>query len=323
MSDGARTRDEIQAWLRSTIAAELHIDPGTIDLGRPVTFYGLDSLTAATLSGDLEDWLGRPIPDDLMIGHASIETLADRLVGSGCPASDDLPQPARLRRSDRIDYSSLDYERIPLAERLTRFAAAALVRATTILDVEGVERVPRQGPLLLACNHLHILDVAWMAAVLTRRAIFLVAEEFERKPVVGALLNTAQPIYIARGRGDRRAIEQALAVLAARGALVVAPEGRLSRTGGLVEGQSGIAYIASRSGVPVLPMVLYGQEQAGRWWRRLSRVAVRARVGAPLAPPPPDATAKALEDYTGDVMRGLARILPPAYQGVYRQPAAR
>lgn len=318
MNAPARSRDDIQAWLRTTIAAELHLDAASIDVSRPVTFYGLDSLTAATLSGDLEDWLGRPVPDDLMIDHASIQTLADRLAGAkeGEPA-------APSRASDAIDYSALDYERIATAERLIRRATNAAVRATTVLDVEGMDRIPRQGPALLACNHLHILDVLWMATVLPRRAIFLVAEEFERKPVVGALLNTAQPIYIARGRADRRAIEQALAVLSAGGALVVAPEGKLSRTGGLIEGQSGIAYIASRSGVPVLPAVLYGQERAGRCWQRLSRVTVHARVGSPLAPPPSGSTANALDDYTTDVMRGLARILPPAYQGVYRLPDAR
>jgi 1-acyl-sn-glycerol-3-phosphate acyltransferase len=251
------------------------------------------------------------------LARATIASLADRLSDDSQPASASA-SASSSRASDHVDYDALDYRRAPLTERFIKAAVRLIVRITSVVGVEGRERVPAQGPVLLAGNHLHILDMLWMTAVLPRRTIFLVAEEFQEKPVVGRLLNVGRVIYIGRGKADHDALERALAVLRSGGALAVAPEGKLSRTGGLIKGQSGIAYLSRESGVPVLPIVGYGQERAGASWRRLARVRVHIRFG-PLVPVPAGpATPRDLEQHTDQIMRALAQLLPPAYRGVYQ-----
>jgi 1-acyl-sn-glycerol-3-phosphate acyltransferase len=108
-----------------------------------------------------------------------------------------------------------------------------------------------------------------------------------------------------------------VAVLRAGGIVGVAPEGKLSRTGGLIKGHSGIAYLSGQSGASVIPVATFGQERAGRSWLRLSRVHVTVRVGEPIAPPGWPAKAAVLERHTDTIMRALARLLPSAYRGIY------
>lgn len=301
---------EIREWLRAAIAHELRLDPAALDAQRPFAYYGLDSLTAATLSGELGDWLGREIPPDLLVEQPTIDALAERLA-AGHPA------PSRPPRSDRPDD-----DRPGWGERAVRLLARCAVRASSIVEVDGRERIPAAGPALFAVNHLHILDALWMSAVLPSRTRFLVAEEFRTKPVVGRLLAAGRVIYIARGRADREALERAVAVVRGGGAVAIAPEGRLSPTGGLITGQSGVAYLSSHSGVPVIPVVAYGQERAGASWTRLSRVRVRVRIGDPIGAPACPATARELEHHAAGIMRALARLLPPAYRGIYGEPGA-
>ena len=319
MSSPGRSRAEIIDYLRSEIATELGLAAEGIDPERPLTFYGVDSLTAAIVAGGLSDYLGRPLPGDLVLAQATASSLADRLADpAAAPTRVSIPAS---RASDRVDYAALDYSRTPHGERMVKALIRALVHLTSRVSIEGRDAVLVQGPVLYATNHLHILDALWIACALPRRTIFLVAEEFKRRPIVGWLLNTGRAIYIARGRADREALDRALAVLKGGGALGVAPEGRLSRTGGLIKGQAGIAYLAGRSGVPVIPVVAWGQERAGHCWRRLRRVPVHIRFGPPITLAPGLSGPRDLERATDSIMTSLARLLPPAYRGVYREPA--
>ncbi|MCX6544669.1 MAG: 1-acyl-sn-glycerol-3-phosphate acyltransferase [Acidobacteria bacterium] len=320
MRSAGRSHEDIVTWLLAAVAAELRLDPVTMDVDRALTFYGLDSLTAATIAGELSDWLGRQLPDDVLQAGVSINVLANRLAR---PVADDRPPRAvrRRRSSDAIDYAAIDYHRTPSLERAIRAVIRILVKVTSDVHVEGLDHCPVSGPALVASNHLHILDAVWMLAVLPRRTILLVAEEFERKPVLGWLLNIGRVIYISRGTADHAALDQALLVLRHGGALAVAPEGKLSRTGGLIRAHSGIAYLATHSGVPVTPAVLWGQERAWRSWLRLRRVRLEVRFGSAVHVPFGPAGPRELRRHTDGIMRSLAALLPPAYQGVYRTPS--
>jgi 1-acyl-sn-glycerol-3-phosphate acyltransferase len=304
----------IAEWIVAHLARELHVDPARIDRHRPIAALGVDSLAAATLTADLEDYLGRPLPETLFREDLTIASLS-RLVAGDTPPASAPPAPAAVP-----DYASLDYDSWTPAQRVLQRIARAIARASTRLDVEGLERMPARGPVIVAVNHLHILDALWIFAVLPRRTVFVVASEFRRRLLVGRLLAMGQAIFVVRGAGDRAALELAVNALRAGAALGVAPEGRLTTTGGLMKGQSGLARIAAEAGAPVLPMALCGQEQLWRYWRRGRRVPVRVRCGALIPSPPAGSTAKALEQYSDRVMQALAEALPPAYRGVYRVP---
>jgi len=75
--DGSsRGRADIEAWLIQRLADELELDPSEIDRSVPVDRYGLDSRTAASLSGELEDWLGRRVAATVLWEHPTVEKLS-------------------------------------------------------------------------------------------------------------------------------------------------------------------------------------------------------------------------------------------------------
>jgi 1-acyl-sn-glycerol-3-phosphate acyltransferase len=127
-------------------------------------------------------------------------------------------------------------------------------------------------------------------------------------------------IFVARGEADREALGKALAVLRAGQSLTVAPEGTRRRTGGLLPGKNGPVYLASRGPAPIVPVVVWGQETAMGTLRRLRRPDVHVRIGPPISLPPEAGRARseALSEYTDELMLEMARMLPPAYRGYYR-----
>ena len=71
---------KIQSWLVEQIADVLSLDPTTIDVKQPLTRYGLDSIDAVTLVGDLEDWLDLELPSTLLWDYPSIEKASAYMV---------------------------------------------------------------------------------------------------------------------------------------------------------------------------------------------------------------------------------------------------
>ena len=70
----------IQSWLVAKIAQNLSLAPESINVGESLTRYGLDSIDAVTLVGDLEDWLDAELPDTLFWDYPTIEKASEYLV---------------------------------------------------------------------------------------------------------------------------------------------------------------------------------------------------------------------------------------------------
>lgn len=71
--------ETVQTWLVKQLAEQLSLDPAAIKVSEPLTRYGLDSIDAVTLVGDLEDWLELDLPDTLFWDHPTIEKSAQYL----------------------------------------------------------------------------------------------------------------------------------------------------------------------------------------------------------------------------------------------------
>ena len=121
-----------------------------------------------------------------------------------------------------------------------------------------------------------------------------------------------------RGEADLSALDDALAVLRAGGVIGMSPEGRISRAGALLPAQTGVAYLATAAGVPVLPVGIWGQERLTESWTRLRRPQVHVNIGAPLRLPAGTASATELQLHTRQVMQAIATLLPSEYRGAYR-----
>jgi 1-acyl-sn-glycerol-3-phosphate acyltransferase len=215
-------------------------------------------------------------------------------------------------------YSSLDYERWNRVQRAVISLIALFVRATLRVRVEGLERIPPSGPAIIAGNHLSLLDSVVVIPYLRRPAILLLAEELRVWPwiefVFGRLGNS---IMVRRGSRERRPLDLGAAVLDAGGLVAIAPEGRRSHTRALERGHAGVGRLAGRTGAPVVPVAIWGQERAPSCWRRLHRAPVQVRFGPPLSFAGGNAT-----EATAHVMVAIARLLPPEYRGVYAAAAS-
>ena len=153
------------------------------------------------------------------------------------------------------------------------------------LTVIGGQHIPPRGPLVLAANHRSDIDPVVVAAAVPRRCTFLTAAELLTRPVLGRLIRPFRVIPIRRAQFDRRAIEECLTRLEHGEALVIFPEGTISAEGRLLPAQDGMAFVAARARVPILPMGISGTREvwpSGARWPRRGTVTVR--VGEPIVP---------------------------------------
>jgi 1-acyl-sn-glycerol-3-phosphate acyltransferase len=86
----------------------------------------------------------------------------------------------------------------------------------------------------------------------------------------------------SRGDVDRKALQASFEALDNGLPLTVAPEGTRSRSGKLLEGQPGLAYLAAQTGVPIVPVAFSGSDRWSHNIKRLRRTTIRVRVGRPF-----------------------------------------
>jgi 1-acyl-sn-glycerol-3-phosphate acyltransferase len=186
--------------------------------------------------------------------------------------------------------------------------------------VEGIENVPAQGPTILMINHIAFIDPIVVMNSLPRNIVPLAKIEVYNYPVVGILPRLWGVIPVRRDEVDRRAVQQVLEVLRAGEIVLVAPEG--TRAPRLSQGKEGIAYIASRLSVPIVPVAIDGSEgfPALRFfsaaWKNPGAVV---RFGRPFRFRPilarPDR--EQLRKMTDEAMYLLAAMLPESRRGYY------
>ena len=204
---------------------------------------------------------------------------------------------------------------------LWRWTSKILVWLFARSEVEGLENFPRKGPALLVVNHLGDADVPLALAYFPTQIDGLAKAELYDFPVLGWLMEAYGVIWVHRGRPDRRALRAALKGLAQGRIVGIAPEGRESLTGALEEATHGAAFLAIKSGAPLLPVTFTGTENRRVYanLKRLRRTRLTLTVG-PLFHLEMDGDDHkgAIENGTLKIMNTLAAQLPPQYRGVYQ-----
>jgi 1-acyl-sn-glycerol-3-phosphate acyltransferase len=208
--------------------------------------------------------------------------------------------------------------------RFFKFVVRCLLRVLTHYEVEGEQNLPVGGPLLLVFNHLAWWDAPVAMATLPWRMTAMALKDLQRVPLTGQILSLSGSIWVDRGRYDREALRQALAVLEDGGVLGIAPEGRMSVTGALERGKTGPVFIARKADVPILPVGLTGTEKFLGEWGRLRRPYLTVNIGPVFRLPQSGGYASRKEERQADadfIMERLAELLPPEYRGVYADGA--
>lgn len=192
-----------------------------------------------------------------------------------------------------------------------------------IADIEvcGLEQVP-PGNFIIAANHLGRLDTAMLICVIDREDIIMpVAEKYKDHPLYGAIGRAANAIWLNRFEADYPALRQILDRMKSGGMLVIAPEGTRSKTEALQEGKMGVAFLAGKSGYPVLPVAITGTEDRAvvqnlKHFRR-SKITVTAADIMHIELPPGKGREQAMRTATDEIMCRIAALLPEKYRGVY------
>lgn len=201
---------------------------------------------------------------------------------------------------------------------LDRFLTRIYVRR---FEVIGRENVPKEGPVIIASNHLNNADPPMIALALPRYPTYMAKREMIRWPILGPAFRLFGAFPVRRGEADLSALRMAADLVRQGKALVMFPEGTRSRTGGLTRGHPGTAIIALRTGAPIVPVAITGSENLGWPWIFLKPFSVKhikVVIGKPFHLAPVERiTSEAAREATDLIMRRIAELLPPAYRGVY------
>jgi len=184
---------------------------------------------------------------------------------------------------------------------------------------EGLENVPKTGPAILMINHIAFIDSLVVLSSTPRNIVPLAKIEVYEYPIINIFPRIWGVIPVRRDEIDRRALQEVFKVLGAGEIVLVAPEG--TRGPALRQGKEGVAYMASRSGAPVIPVAVNGTEgfPALRYTAPWKGSGALVRFGRPFCYRPEyrKAGREQLRKMTDEAMYTLAAMLPPERRGVY------
>jgi 1-acyl-sn-glycerol-3-phosphate acyltransferase len=187
----------------------------------------------------------------------------------------------------------------------------------TRFEIKGRNNIPKTGAILVASNHLSLMDPPVVGVSLGRITIFMAKEELFRSRFSGYFISRFGAFPVHRGRIDREAIRQAEKVLSRGQALVMFPEGhRRGQEGYIPEGFLGAALIAARADVPILPIGLTGTEgiKGWKWMLKRPRIAVNIGVSFRLNTDRGLSGHDRLKQDTQNIMIHIAELLPESYR---------
>lgn len=222
-----------------------------------------------------------------------------------------------------------DLVRLPqmtFARRAFRVFSHGLLKliAKTCLNIstEGMENFPQHGPVLIVFNHLGDADATALISVLPFTPDALGKIELYELPILGKLIDWYGVIWLHRGHADIRALRAALDGFAEGRTIIIAPEGRYSLTGTLEEGSGGAAFLAYKSGVPILPIAITGTENENVYghMKKFRRARVHVTVGKMFKlTEQAESRQEAVRLGTRQIMQALASLLPEKYRGAYSE----
>ena len=195
-----------------------------------------------------------------------------------------------------------------------------LYRLLADTEYYNEEILPKEGPYILAMNHLSLVDFPALCFIKRWEDVVpLAAKEYLNYPFFGKLLRDFGTIYIDRSCTDFSALRAAFGVLKEGKILTLAPEGTRSKTGGLNEGKEGIGLIAAKAGVPVCTVSVAGTYQFKEEIKRFRRPRFVLRFGPAFEMPEIDRENReaSMRAATDEVMCRIAALLPKELRGVY------
>ncbi len=192
------------------------------------------------------------------------------------------------------------------------------------MKIEGRDNVPRRGPVILAANHRSFLDSIFIPLAVSRRVTFVAKAEYFDDPKTAWFFRGCGQIPIRRegGSASERALASATDALSKGQIFGIYPEGTRTRDGYLHRGHTGVARLALRCNVPIVPIGLVGTDEVQPIDARMPKLfrRITVRFGEPIDPTRYEGGANdrlALRELTDEVMYEIAQLSGYEYHDTY------
>lgn len=182
------------------------------------------------------------------------------------------------------------------------------------VEINGMERFPRSGPLIVVGNHNAALEAGMMVVLCPRIVELIATGEIPMDPRYARIIHTYGIIPIQRGSMDRVALNAALDVLKQGGVVGIFPEGGIWESQ-IKKGRTGVAWLSYMSGAPVLPVGFGGVDGALAAAFKFKRPGLSMNIGELIPALKIDeskAKKEALQDATDHIMNAIAALIPEA-----------
>jgi 1-acyl-sn-glycerol-3-phosphate acyltransferase len=223
-------------------------------------------------------------------------------------------------------YQRFPYPRRRVLRGLLRRVTQVMFAGLMDLQIVGQENLPKNGPLLVVANHFSFIDPVAMVRLAPWPIEFIGGFRMPNAPAWTALIPKIWGYYpIYRGTASRDGLRAAEAVLAQGGVLGIFPEAGNWATV-LRPARPGAAFLASRTGAPILPMGFHGLIDVFPRLRNRRRARVALRIGKPFGPFHATGRGRArrqqLEEIGHEIMGRIAELIPPERRGHYSDDPA-
>ncbi|MEZ4592147.1 MAG: lysophospholipid acyltransferase family protein [Chloroflexota bacterium] len=205
--------------------------------------------------------------------------------------------------------------------RFLRWLSRLTLNTLTQFEVHGLENVPESGPFIVVGNHFNYADPVPVIAALPFPLEFFAGTQRPSAPALAKLIPEIWKIYpVVRGTSSRYALKAAEYVMQQNGVLGIFPEGG-AWAQVLRPARPGTAYVATRTGVPILPVGIHGMPDIFPALRRGERTKLTLRFGRPFGPFNVNGRGRdrreQLDEIGHEIMRQIAALIPPEKHGVY------
>lgn len=208
-----------------------------------------------------------------------------------------------------------------LSERVINSLLRTFFRLFFRIDRSELAKVPQTGPLLMMVNHTSNLEGPMLYAFLHPRPLHALAkQELWDHKFMAYLMNMWKSIPVDRQNMGRSTMDACFKVLDDQHILAIAPEGTRSKDGKLQEGKGGVAFIAHKKDIPMIPVAVMGFTSFSRNIRRLRRTVITIKVGEvfEIVQKGGRIDANARQALADEIMMRLAVLMPNQMRGHYK-----